>query len=57
MSLFTVCVCVQEEDRELRCSGCKIFVLLQKYEKVTNEFIYDVRMCAGRRSRAKMQWV
>ena len=23
MSLFTMCVCVQEEDRELRCSGCE----------------------------------
>ena len=47
MSLFTMYVCVPEEDRELRCSGCKMFVLLQKYEKVTVEFIYDVRVCAG----------
>ena len=23
MSLFTMYVCVQEEDRELRCSGCE----------------------------------
>ena len=35
----------------LRCSGCKMFVLLQKYEKVTDEFIYDAHICVQKEDR------